>query len=79
MTKDPTQGKSLEELYKEFPKIGMSIDYAMDHYRENAEKLMSNKLVMTAIQSPTYSNNQIEDIIDKIALFNSYPKWMLQS
>jgi hypothetical protein len=54
------------------PKINMVISYITKHYPNgtDAGRLASNKLVATAALSPEYSNTQVEDIIDKVAIFN---------
>lgn len=55
-------------------KLDMVIDYLQEHYPGHEAKLAGNPLVATATLSPTYSNPQINDLIDKVALFNGIKK-----
>lgn len=68
-----------EQVKQEYPKLIMIIDYVTKHYPDDVESISKHKLVAAAVMNPEYSNTQIEDIIDKIAIFNGWKKWVPSS
>lgn len=61
-------------LREELPKASMVVDYLMDYYWYDSEKLARNPLVAHAVQSPEYTPAQVYDIIDKVAIMNGIQK-----
>ena len=66
---------SLAEMEQEYPKMGMLLRYIQKHYPNDMEKLCSNKMVQALMFNTDYSNDDIESMIDKVAIFNGYTKW----
>lgn len=66
---------SLAELRQEFPKMGMLMDYIFKHYPDDKEKVCANKMVQELFFNTDYANSEIEDMIDKVAIFNNWKKW----
>lgn len=66
---------SLEELEREYPKASMVFDYVKKHYPEDLVAVMNHRMLAQMIFMD-YSNTQIEEMIDKLAIFNGWTKYM---
>lgn len=65
---------SLEQLQQEYPKAGMIFDYVFKHYPDDKDSILRHKLLLAMIFGD-YSNTQIEEMIDKLAIFNGWTKY----
>ncbi len=64
----------LEQLIKEYPKMSMVFDYVMKHYPDDVDQISNHKMLPGMVFGD-YSNTQIEDMIDKLAIFNHWTKY----
>jgi hypothetical protein len=69
---------SLPELEENYPKACMVISYIIKHYPDDKVKISNHKMLPTMIFSQ-YSNTQIEEMIDKLAIFNGWVKYTAKS
>lgn len=65
---------SLSELQAEYPKMDKVITYIQKHYPDNIDAISSHQMLPGMIFGD-YSNTQIEEMIDKLAIFNNWTKY----
>lgn len=65
---------SMDELRQEYPKLAMIMDYIFKYYPDDKEAISQHKMVGHLMFSDS-SNTQIEQMIDKLAIFNGWTKY----
>lgn len=70
---------SWADIQREYPKAAKAMDYITKHYPDDAEAISKHKMVGPMIMNPAYSNTQIEEMIDKIAIFTGWKKYEVKS
>ena len=63
------------EVKQEFPKAAMLMDYLTKHYPDDYQKFANIKMVQYIFMDTEHSNAQLEENLDKIAIFNGFTKW----
>ena len=66
---------SWAEIQQEYPKAIMVIDYITKHYPDDYKAISNHKMLPSLIFSD-YSNHQVEEMIDKLAIFNGWVKFV---
>lgn len=66
---------SWAEIESEFPKAAMIMNYITRYYPDDYKKFEGVKMFQYILMDTEHSNTELEETIDKLAIFNGFTKW----